>query len=167
DARRVAGIRRTSLHRATASGAANGNQHVSAAVRHSARVVADVSERAPRSRPVDGRGAARARGGAMHFTRAADAAGRHSPRGARPQGAYCRAVVLGCISAASSDRWIVVAATATAADNPGLGGRRNDAARTQDVAGRRADSRSLRVGQRAAELAVALDAARMTGGAGS
>ena len=59
DARRVAGLRGASLHRAAAGRAAHRDQRVSAPGRHAARPADDVSGRAAWARPADGRGAAR------------------------------------------------------------------------------------------------------------
>ena len=156
DARRAAGLRGAPVHGAAAGRAAHGDQRVPAADRHSARAADDVSQRAARTRPADGRGDAGARGRAVHLARPADAARGHPPRGGRAQGAHRRAVVLRGVSGAPGERRPGDAAPAAAAAGHAVGRRRDDAARAQDHARRRADSRPGVDHQRAAQLALAL-----------
>ena len=159
DARRPAGVRGASLHRAAARRAARGDQRVSAPGRHAARAAHDVSVRAARPRPADGRGDDGAGRRAVHLARAADAARGHPPRRDRAQGAHRRAVVLRRVPRAPGHRRPRHAAPRAAAAGDAVGRRRDDAPRAQDAAGRRADPRSRVDDQRAAQLAHALGAA--------
>lgn len=87
------------------------------------RALDDVSGRASRRWPPDGRGAAGARGSSVHFARCADAARRYPARGACAQGASHRAVVFRRLPGAAGERRPGGAAPATAGDGHALGRR--------------------------------------------